>query len=171
MLRKYQGQVGGKDFMDTWLANPVFRYNPVGLTKNAEAIPIENDRKLTSNGSVAVFTFKYESELVNSIKTSLKGEHRGKNFWASWDPSNKSWTVPVNETSIWSIMDLAERFGFDVEQRFYDYLNKIQEKTEESSVMLSLNGGRNIVLSGDTITISVKDVAILEEFEHELATN
>jgi hypothetical protein len=167
LLRKYQRQLGGQDFMDNWLQSPIFCQKPIDplerTTTDATA-----DRKLVSSQSDALFIFRYDAQVVQSIKTDLKGEHGGKKFWASWHPDKKCWSVPVNETSIAPIMDVAERFGFDVEQRFIDYLEKIQEKTQESRTLLSLNDNRHVVVVSDKIMISVADAAILEEFENAL---
>jgi hypothetical protein len=168
MLRRYQRQLGGKDFMDRWLEKPTFRQLPWDQDKRSEQASVVADRTLTSRDSIAVFSFRYDPDVVQAIKTDLKGEHRGQKFWPVWDPSAKCWTVPVNETSIWSIMDIAERFRFKVEQRFTDYLERVREKTAESRTMLALNDGRNIVVTEDSIMISIADASILEEFEREL---
>lgn len=164
MLRRYQRQLGGKDFMDGWLETPVFRQAPRDPSSDAAA----NDRRLTSQDSNAVFNFRYDAAIVQAIKTEIKGEHKGKRFWAAWDSAAKCWTVPVNETSIWSIMDIAERFQFEVEPRFTSYLEKVREKTAESRTMLSLNDGRHVVVARDTIMIAVADASVLGEFEREL---
>lgn len=168
MLRKYQRQLGGKDFMDAWLQNPIFRYQPISAeTPSKDRLVPQSNRVLSSNGSNAVFSFRYDADLVADIK-GIRGEHRERKFWPVWEPNSKTWMVPVNETSIWSIIDVAEKHGFTIEDRFFSYLDKIREKTEESRTMLALNDGRNVVLVGDTIVISVADAAILEEFEREL---
>lgn len=163
LLRKYQRQLGGKDFMDNWLNCPIFKNQPVDQLNNR----LEHSRVLSSRDTTAVFTFGYDPDVVSAIK-SIRGEHRNKKFWAAWDNTTRTWSVPVNEASISLIMDVAERFAFDVEQRFIDYLEKIREKTAESRTMLALNECRHVVISGDTITISVADARILEEFEREL---
>jgi len=166
LIKKYQRQLGGAELIDNWLLSPVFKNNPVD--------PLVSDttctRKLYSKETDAEFSFDYNAELVAAIKTELKGEHKNKKFWASWNSVSKSWTVPVNETSIWHIMDLAERFEFQIEKRFIDYFERIKEKTANSRTMLSLNGNRHIVCAGDTIIISINNAAILEEFENELRT-
>ncbi len=165
LLRKYQRQLGGKNYMDEWLTSPIFRKEPRDPSvKPQNDEKKQNDRQLRSRDSLAVFSFGYDTEIVAGIK-NIKGEHKGKKFWASWDPSNRSWTIPVNETSIWPIIDLARKFSFDIEDRFEEYVTKVKEKTEESRVMLSLNGGQHITVANDTIIVSVEDAAILEEFE------
>ena len=169
MLKKYQRQLGGSEFIDTWLLNPVFRRKPVDqLLSNTQNT--SGDRRLYSRGQDAVLVFTYDTDLVAAIKTQLKGEHKGKKFWASWDATAKSWAVPVNETSIWCIIDLAEKFEFQIEDRFTLYIERVREKTAESRTMLAINDGRNVVLAGDMIMISVNNAAILEEFENELGT-
>lgn len=169
MLRKYQRQLGGKEFMDGWLKNPIFRCQPINtdVPSNNETMS-HPDRVLSSNGSNAVFSFRYDAALVSDIK-NIRGMHRDRKFWANWEPVSKTWLVPVNETSIWSIMDVAEKHGFTIEERFLSYLDQVREKTEESRTMLALNDGRNVVMVGNTIVISIADAAILEEFERELA--
>jgi hypothetical protein len=164
MLRRYQRQLGGKEFIDQWLENPVFRQDPRDPTQDAAA----NDRRLTSQDSNAVFSFRYDESIVRAIKTEINGEHKGKRFWPAWDSASKCWTVPVNESSIWSIIEIAERFQFEVEPRFTSYLEKVREKTAESRTMLILNDGRHVVVAGDTIMIAIADTSVLEEFEREL---
>jgi ribosomal protein S4E len=65
-------------------------------------------------------------------------------------------------------MELAERFDFEIEERFVTYFDRIKEKTAESRMMLAVNDGRHVVLVGDTIMISINNAEILEEFENEL---
>jgi hypothetical protein len=169
LLKKYQGQLGGKEFMDAWLASPVFATQPcsTALLATNTALP-ETDRRLISRDTHAVFKFKYHAELVAAIK-GLRGEHRGRKFWAAWDTANKEWTVPVNETSIAGIMALAEKFNFEVEQRFTDYVTKVQARTAPAAMMLALNGGLHVGVMADSIVINVDDAAILAEFERELS--
>ena len=164
LISKYHRQLGGKEFIDQWIKSPVFKYPP---NTNTPVDKAKTDRILSSQDKPAVFKFNYDMAIVTAIK-SIKGEHRDKKFWAAWDQTSKTWTVPVNETSIGMIMDVAEKFEFQIEERFISYLEKVQEKTAESRTMLSLNDNRNIVLAGDIIMISVTDASILEEFEREL---
>jgi hypothetical protein len=77
----------------------------------------------------------------------------------------------VNESSIWSIMDVADKFEFEVEDRFTTYLERVREKTEESRVHLMLTGGQHVTLAGDTLIVSVDNAAILKEIEDELNTD
>jgi hypothetical protein len=170
LIRKYQRQLGGKEFIDNWMARPVFRYEPIDPANKpaSSGSTGQTNRILSSKDNIAVFRFPYDNDIVQTIKAKLKGEHRGKKFWPSWDPSSKAWTLPVNESSIIAIMEVAREFSFDIEQRFKDYEEKIREKIEEDRAMLILNGGRNIVLAGDEIVISVDNAAIMEEFEKNL---
>ena len=171
LIKRYQRQLGGGAFMDAWLVNPVFATQPwdptAPVAATETALPV-NDRKLTSRDDNAVFKFKYDAELVAAIK-ALRGEHRGRKFWAAWDAANREWTAPVNETSIAGIMALAEKFNFEVEQRFTDYVAKVQAKTAPDAMMLALNGGQHVGLMGDSIVINIDDAGILAEFERELA--
>jgi hypothetical protein len=164
LLRKYQKQLGGREFMDNWLGSPKFRIEPDSQAKT----PNSPSRTLTSVDSNALFVFKYDTDLVQAIKSEIRGEHKGKKFWPVWHPDKKCWMVTVNETSIWPIMDIADRFGFEIDRRFTDYFEKVQEKVSESRTMLSLNDGRHIVVVSDKIIISVANAAILEEFEHAI---
>lgn len=166
LLKKYQRQLGGQDYIDEWLKSPSFRHDPANQPCNQPRN--KTDRTLTSVDRHAIFSFKYDALLVQTIKTEIRGEHKGQKFWPLWHPDKKCWAVPVNETSIWPIMDVARRFGFEIEQRFDDYFAKIQEKTAESRTMLSLNDGRHIVVVNDKIVISVADASILEEFENAI---
>jgi len=164
LLRKYQRQLGGREFMDGWLASPRFRIEPVS-TDPTQSVPI---RTLTRVDSNALFVFKYDPDVVQAIKSEIRGEHKGKKFWPIWHPDKKCWMIAVNETSIWPIMDVANRFEFEIDQRFVDYFEKVQEKVGESRTMLALNDGRHIVVVSDKIIISVANAAILEEFENAI---
>ena len=171
LIKRYQRQLGGAAFMDTWLESPVFAtkpWDPTVPVATTETAKPATDRKLMSRDTNAVFSFRYDADLVAAIK-ALRGEHRGRKFWAAWDAANKEWTVPVNETSIVGIMALAEKFCFQVEQRFTDYVAKIQAKTAPDAMMLALNGGQHVAVMGDSIVINVDDANILAEFESELA--
>ena len=165
LIKKYQRQLGGKDFIDEWLKSPKFANIPSSPDSAQSQLP--NDRKLTSVESFAVFKFNYNLEIVTALK-SIKGEKNGKKYWAAWDCSSKSWTVPVNGSSIIHIMEIANKFKFDIEDRFVQYLDKIQEQTAESNTHLILNDNRHITVAGDMIVISVADVEILAEFEKAL---
>jgi hypothetical protein len=161
LIRKYQNQLGCEN-ISTWLDNPSFRNGPTG--KDSKKKPTN---KLESKDTNAIFTFDYDSAIVSDIK-SIRGTHKGQRYWAAWDQSSKTWSVPVTSTSIFQIMHVAEKHNFEIEQRFITYYDKVLERTEESRTMLSLNGNRHIVLSGDTILINISDLEILAEFQNEL---
>jgi hypothetical protein len=160
LLQKYQRQLNHLD-VNEWLKNPIFANKPMD---NTTTIAV---RKLTSCDNMAVFAFTYDSAIVNDIKL-IRGVHRDKKFWASFNSASKTWTVPVNKTSIALIMSVATRYDFEVESRFTSYLEKIKEKNLESRTMLQLNGNRNIILSSNSIDIYVEDAAVLDEFVKEL---
>lgn len=162
LIRKYQAQLGGKEFINSWLEKPIFRCMPGEKAKGAA-------RKLSSNGSSAIFAFTYDPSIVAAIKERTKGEHRGKKFWPSWDPSSRTWVVPVNETSIGMILGVANEFGFEIEERFHEYYRRVEEKIIEDRTMLTLNDGRHAVLANDEIIICIDDHAIAEEFRLLLA--
>lgn len=167
LLKKYRKQLGGDNFINGWIDNPVFKMQPTDHVP-ANAVSAHQTRKLYSQDQNAIFTFVYDPDIISAIKTTLRGEHNGKKFWPMWDSSNKAWSVPVNGTSIWNIMELAERFDFEIEERFVTYFDRIKEKTAESRMMLAVNDGRHVVLVGDTIMISINNAEILEEFENAL---
>lgn len=175
MIRRYQRQLGGKDFIENWIKNPVFKLPPIDPSAPvSDARPITlvnpvviNDRKISSRDKTAVFAFKYDADVVASVK-AIRGEHKGQKFWAAWDSNAKIWTVPVNETSIFPIMEVANRFGFDIEDRFKAYLSKIETKTEESKIMLAINDGQHVTVADDSIIIAVDNAAILKELEDVL---
>ena len=172
LVNKYRRQIGGTDFVKTFLEQPVFKLAP--LDPNA---PVQvaggcskPSRKLTSQDKTAVFEFPYSPEVVAELKT-IRGEHKGVRYRAQWEPTRKVWLVPVNEASIFQIMDVAERFGFEVEARFTTYLERVRAKTEESRMHLLLNDGQHVTLAGDTLIVSVDNAAILKEIEDELNSN
>ena len=169
LLRKYQGQLGGKAFMDTWIRDPVFSMQPIGMpAPEGTASVVVQDRRLTSRDALAVFQFRYDPALVPALKT-IRGEHRGRKFWASWDAAAREWTVPVNDTSIRLIMGVATEFNFEVEPRFTEYLAKIRTKTASSEMMLAMNDDKHVTVIDGSIQIAVADAAILKEFENALS--
>lgn len=169
MVNKYRRQLGGAAVVAAFLKQPVFRNQPLDPQAQAVAAtePPQNDRVLSSQDCTAVFKFRYDADLVAAIK-AIRGQHRDQRFYANWNPAAKVWTVPVNETSIWQIMDVAERFCFAVEERFHEYVRKLEAKTNPSRMMLALNGGQNIVVEDGVIAVAISDPAILKEFEHAL---
>jgi len=168
MLRKYQRQLGGAVAVDQFMQNPTFRTQPIDPTAAGEnAAAPTNDRVLSSRDKAAVFSFRYDPAVVTAIK-NIRGEHRGKKYWASWDANARVWTVPVNETSIFQIMDVAEQFCFASEQRFNEYVARVREKTSENRVMVGLNGGRNVMLVDGSIVVAVPNLEIMDEFRREL---
>ena len=172
LVNKYRRQLGGADVVKNFLEQPVFKMEPLDpLAPKADA-PAEkphNNRRLTSQDKLAVFQFPYNAEIVAGVK-NIRGTHKGEKFWATWDAARKLWTIPVNESSINPIMQLAERFEFEVEPRFTAYLERVNEKLAESRVHLALNEGQHVSLADDAIVISVDNLAILEEFKHVLTT-
>ena len=175
LVNKYRRQLGGSQYILEWIKNPVFKLPPIDPSAPvSDARPITlvnpvvtNDRKITSRDQTAVFAFKYDADVVASVK-AIRGEHKGQKFWAAWDSNAKIWTVPVNETSIFPIMEVANRFGFDIEDRFKAYLSKIETKTEESKIMLAINDGQHVTVADDSIIIAVDNAAILKELEDVL---
>lgn len=172
LVNKYRRQIGGADFVKAFLEQPVFKLAPLdpnALVGNTEGRP-HNPRRIISEQKTAVFHFPYNPDLVAALKM-VRGEHKGEKYRAQWEPSRKVWLCPVNESSIWGIMDVADKFEFEVEDRFTTYLERVREKTEESRVHLMLTGGQHVTLAGDTLIVSVDNAAILKEIEDELNAN
>ena len=168
MLTKYRRQLGGADFIREFVQAPVWSIQPLGAESQPAPAPAPKQaRVLSSQNSNAVLKFGYDSELVAEIKT-LRGEHRGRKFWASWDSTNRVWTLPVNGTSIHPLMQLARKWQFEIEQRFLDYLAQVEETTQESRMMLTLNSGVHVTVAEDSILIAVDDALVLKEFERAL---
>lgn len=160
LLQKYQAQLGGQEFINNWLKNPVFKNTPIKNTKN------KNKRRIYSRDKTAFFEFEYNNEIISKIKV-IKGDHKGVKFRATWDSSNKIWSVPVNPVSIGAIIAIAEEYNFEIEDRFKIYAEKIQEQVIESKTMLILNSNQHITVVDDIIQVSVNDISILEEIKHE----
>lgn len=88
LIRKYRKQLGGENAINTWLMKPTFAIMPFSVA--AKGVPQkENDRKLTSQGDQAVFRFGFNRDILAQIK-QVRGEHKGKKFWASWNADRKS---------------------------------------------------------------------------------
>lgn len=170
MVNKYRRQLGGAAVVAAFLKQPIFRNPPIdpqAATAPTPAAEPQTDRVLSSQDKTAVFKFRYDAALVAAMKL-LRGQHRDQRFYASWDPASKTWSVPVNETSIYMILEVAEQWCFAVEARFLEYRRRVDANTASSRMMLGLNGGQNIVVDDGMIQIAIKDAAILQEFEHAL---
>ena len=90
LLRKYRNQLGGPAVVDEFLTAPTFRQRPVDPSAAATPdAPKRNPRLLSSRDHDAVLTFPYDPELVTAIK-ALRGEHRGRKYWASWDSNPRA---------------------------------------------------------------------------------
>ena len=173
LITKYRRQIGGEAFIKNWMTRPVFAMMP--LTDEERKKAAGSQRKLASEDKTAVFTFPYDADLVAAIK-ALRGEHKGKKYWAAWDGSLRRWTVPVNEGSIMPIMKLAREFEFDIEPRFEEYYTKVvaklenvREAAEESDVVQRLGGEPGVSIQGDVITIMHADPHVLAEFQAALS--
>jgi hypothetical protein len=169
LLRRYQRQLGGKDFMDTWLQEPTFARAP--LEPQAAAKPL---RKLFSADKTAVFEFAYDAAIVQAIK-QIRGTHRGTAWRSIYNPQTRTWSVPVHEGSIELIMQVATAHEFDIEQRFVDYQQRVQqrrrsvqESMQEGHMLLALNDGINVTVAHDAIVIAVENPEILAEFQQAL---
>mgnify|MGYP003344715549 CR=1 FL=1 len=159
-----------KGFMDVWLQDPTFAQAPL----EPQAQGTKPLRKLTSQDKTAVFEFAYDGTLVQAIK-AIRGSHRGEQFRSTYNAQARTWSVPVNETSIAQIMQVATAHDFDIEQRFTDYQAKVQvrkqaveEALQEDRVMLALNDGVNVAVAHDAIVIAVENPEIMAEFQQAL---
>lgn len=173
LIQKYRRQLGGEAVIRDWMNEPMFAMMPLGDEDRAQNKA--NARKLTSEDKLAVFTFPYDAQLVSEIK-NMRGEHKGKKFWAAWDGTRKRWTLDVNETSILHIMTLARAWEFDIEPRFEEYYTRViakleglREAAEESNIMTRLGGEVGVGVYGDRIQIVHDNAGVLAEFREVLA--
>jgi hypothetical protein len=169
LITKYSRQLGGKDHVSAWMQAPNFAMLP------QEAAVKATDRKLISQDQLAVFRFSYDAQLLAVIK-QIRGEHKGKYFGARWEPTHKVWQVPVNETSIQQIMQVARDWGFDIEERFESFYSKVisklegvREAAEESRVITTLGYSEGVHVQDGEISITHADVNVLAEFQAALA--
>jgi hypothetical protein len=159
LIHKYRKQLGGTQYVDTWLQQPVFRCSPRDKSEKVVATL----RKLVSQDKTAVFSFPFDGSLVRNIKV-ICGSYKNVPYRITWHAESKTWQVPVNPSSISLIMQFAQENGFDIEQRFHDYWDKVRESVLEDTVHLTLSEGYNVSIAGDSLQIAVTDPAILAEF-------
>lgn len=169
LITKYSRQLGGKEEVRDWMQAPNFAQLP------QEAAVKAADRKLMSQEQLAVFRFSYTPEIVNVIK-QIRGEHKGKYFGARWEPQSKTWQVPVNETSIQQIMQVARDWEFEIEERFESYYSRVQQKlegvrdaAEESRVITTLGYMEGVNVQDGEIQITHANASVLAEFQQALA--
>ncbi len=170
LINKYRRQIGGEAAIRDWMQAPNFAMLPQDA-----ATPKAADRKLMSQDQLAVFKFYYSAEIVNAIK-QIRGEHKGKYFGARWEPQSKTWQVPVNETSIQQIMQVAREWEFDIEERFDVYYSKVvaklasvQEAAEESRVTTALGYAQGVQVDEHQIVITHANASVLAEFKAALS--
>jgi hypothetical protein len=175
LINKYRKQLGGDAVIQEWLCAPVFAQQPLGTPAPLEGKAAQADRKLTSKDQTAVFSFSFNRELVDAIK-AIRGEHKGKKFWAGWDAGSKTWSVPVNESSIVLIMNVALAWEFDIEERFVvfhrrvlDKLMGVTEAAESSKVAEIMGHTPGVDLQAGKLVIAHADPQILAQFEAALA--
>jgi hypothetical protein len=174
LINKYRKQLGGDVAINTWLCQPTFAQQPLGTPAPLAGKAAHADRKLVSEDQVAVFTFSFDRELVNAIK-GIRGEHKGKKFWATWDAARKCWTLPVNESSIVLIMNLALSWDFDIEERFVvfhgrvlDKLTGVTEAAESSRVAEIMGQIPGVDIQAGQLVIAHSDPNVLADFEAAL---
>lgn len=169
LIVKYSRQLGGNDFIKSWMTNPRFQNN---FAQDKKSAPM---RKLSSMDKQAVFQFTYDPQIVTAIK-SIGGEHKGVKFYPRWDGINKYWLLDVNETSIQHIMQVARDWEFEIEDRFEIYYSRVQQKlegvrdaAEESRVITTLGYREGVHVQDGLIEITHADVHVLAEFQAALA--
>ena len=169
LITKYSRQLGGKEQVRDWMQAPNFAMLP------QEAAVKAADRKLMSQEQLAVFKFSYSPEIVNVVK-QIRGEHKGKYFGARWEPTQKVWQVPVNETSIKQIMQVARDWEFEIEERFDSYYSRVMQKlegvrdaAEESRVITTLGYREGVHVQDGEIQITHANASVLAEFQQALA--
>jgi hypothetical protein len=165
IIKKYQNQLGGAVFIDNWLKTPVFSNEPVIRQK----ISKKSNARLFSQDNIACFQFEFNAEIIKDIK-KIAGEYKGAKYNAIWNSSKKIWKIPVNSHSIVGIIEVAEKYEFEIEERFKEYYEKVKEKTMESKTMLALNNNQHITILSDSIHISINNLAILEEIENAISS-
>ena len=166
MLRKYQGQLGGKEFMDRFLVQPVFASDPVDHAKTQSTEKVHNDRviALQTADSFSI-KFRYDAAVVADIKQCFRKQHNGKTFWATWNGT--CWTVPLNSTSYQLLQQFASKHGFAITQEVHDanhaYM-QLAKKHQEDSALLRLNDGCNVQLVGDELVVAIEDQDMMKQF-------
>lgn len=161
LITKYSGQLGGKDFISSWMQNPNFEKLPA-LSKKVT-------RRMYLDGDVAVIAFAYDPEVLSALKADfVPGDRIKKAVRPVFDPATRTWRVRISDIAAIKLKELANRYGFEMDSALSDRLERTLETTINSRTMLALNDGRHIVMAGDTITIAVDSTEILTEFEMEL---
>lgn len=175
LINKYRKQLGGDAVIQEWLRAPVFAQQPLGTPAPLEGKAARADRKITSKDTDAIFTFSFNRELVDAIK-SIRGEHKGKKFWASWNAAAKNWSVPVNETSIVLIMNVALAWEFEIEERFTIFHKKVLDKlmgvmpaAESSKVAEIMGQAPGVDVQAGKLVIAHADPQVLAQFEAALS--
>lgn len=109
MLRKYQKQLGGKEFMDGFLSNPIFTRHPVGeMDFEPRVARLRND--------VVILDFPYNMSVIDGVK-AMPVQYRERFF----DRDTKCWKVVLNAATKTAILDFCKKFKFNVEQGIIDY--------------------------------------------------
>lgn len=159
IIAKYSGQLGGREAIQQWLKNPVFENMP--RTGKAQV-----QRRISCSDGVVMFSFAYDTELVNTIKGTFSKNERNLRPW--FDPATKNWYIRLSPKTVDGISEIAKRHGFEIDVDLQEHLDDVIERTSESRTMLVLNDGRHVVLNDTHITIAVDDLSIMQEFERAL---
>lgn len=116
-------------------------------TQPSHPVEGENPRKLRAQGSTAYWDFPFDREIINAVK-AINGECYDRKFRSEWNKvrgSGSRWMTPVNEVSIFMIIETAEKYDFDIEQRFYDYYQRVTEKWKNASYNVDIKDGKIVV--------------------------
>lgn len=178
LVNKYRRQLGGASVVQAFLTRPVFRREPLDPSAPKAQDQVSkpsNNRRLTSRDQTAVFSFRYEPQLVEAVK-AICGEHKGARYRSNWDPATKTWAVPVNSTSIMQIMSVALEWEFEIEERFLVYheqikrrLEQIAPAAEESRVASSLGYSKGIRVQDGQLIVVCEDASTLAQFDQRLS--
>ena len=178
LVNKYRRQLGGAPVVQAFLTRPVFRIEPLDPSApNTQDTPNKscNNRRLASREQTAVFSFRYEPQLVEAVK-SIRGEHKGARYRSNWDPAGKTWTVNVNPSSIVQIMSVAQEWDFEIEERFNVYFEQVKNRlaemapaAEESRVAGTLGYITGISVQDGQLVVVSEDAALLAQFNQRLS--
>lgn len=157
LITKYSKQLGGPEFIRSWMQNPTFAKMPCALKPEKKA-------RVYAEGRMAVFSFPYSQEMINKIKSRFA--HPGPR--AQYDPVSREWKVAMTSQTIAGIVDLARETNMEIDSALFDQLGAIQDQLAESHTMLVLNDGQHVMVDIDTITVAIDDATILAKLKQEL---
>lgn len=174
LVRKYQRQLGGKQFIDQFLNQPVFACEPIDHTKpiggTAESSSTSDRMILLHDTNNFSIKFKYNAALVSAIKQHFRKQHHGRTFWASW--TGTCWTVPLNATSYQLLQQFAAEHQFSVSKQVHaaaDAFAQADAAQQHDAALLRLNDGCNVTLVGNEMVVAIEDPTTMQQFVKYLA--